>query len=1052
MERNMKPRNKTRLAAWLLMAAILTADVSGTGSLAYAMQPQETEAAVQPEQATEQLPEGSRDTEDEFVDEQESEQTQQPETEVDDISIQPEEETSSKKEQDDTHNSDNIKKERQSEAADSRVQQDDMSAESEEKEDAINQDMLRNQAPITENLAEPTAQEAFAELLKDYDMYGVLTDSTEIPVYQEPFTASPVIQKLPSGYQVKFQGVVIGDNGVWFQLAFAVNDVEYTGFVQSNFVVSEDTRLTDWSNQYLNGTGERGAASNGVNVQATDLSAFPSSYRTFIKQMMQAHPSWSFVPMNTGLDWADVVENEMVTARNLVDVSHPEDWKSRAPGDYDPVSGKYTVYDGETWVQASEPIVKYYLDPRNFLNETSVFQFEQLTYNSAYHNEAGVERILSGTFMSKKKLEDGSGGGITYAKAFMKIGKQLKVSPYFLASRIRQEQGVSGSSPLISGTYPGFEGYYNYFNISASGLGEQVIINGLTEAKKEGWTTRYAALYGGAKKTSQRYISQGQDTFYLQKFDVDGSYNGLYWHQYMQNLLAADNEGKNVKNSYTAMGVLDNSFVFKVPVYNNMPASLCPMPGNPLGKPTLKVSKNGYTSAKLSWSQVGGAEAYQIYRKEGSNGSYVRIKTVKGEASTSYEDKNVAPAKTYYYKIRAYVKLNSGTKYSSFASEKKASFAISATDWIKFSTKTYTSVKLEWKQVSVSGYQIYRKMDSGKYTRIKTLKGKTSLTYTDQTVLPGHTYAYKIRGYKTISGKNYFSSFTSVKTAEIKMKAPQFSSASVSGVNKAKLTWKRDSKATGYYIYRSTTEKGGYKKVKTINSNKTLNWTDSSISPGTSYYYKIRSYVKSENGKGNSGYSKILMVNTSIDKPLVSSVSSSATGIKLKWKKSENATGYQIYRSSSYSGKYTSVKKVTKNTSVTFTDKNVTFGKTYYYKVRAYKTIGTSTKYSSWSAIVCGRPELEETRFTGISGISSTKATLKWSKVSDVQGYKLYRKTGKSGKYSLMKSISSAATTKYTDKSLKKNTTYYYKIRTWKKVDGKVRYSAYSKEWCVQTQ
>lgn len=1050
MERTMRPGNKTRLAVWLLTAAILAADVFGNGVLVYAMQPQETEAAMQPEQDTEQLTEDNKDAEDKLVDEQEPEQ---PEAGEDgNSSKQPEEEAGSTKEQDGTKISDQDVREKQVEAADSRIEQDEMITEPESREDAFEQDMLSSQASNAENPAEPTAQEAFAALLQDYDMYGVLTNSADIPVYQEPFTASPVVQTLPSGYQVKIQGVFLGTDSVWFQVAFAVNDVEYIGFVQSDFLISEDTRLTDWSNQYLNGNGERASERNGVNIQATDLSAFPSSYRTFIKQMIQAHPNWNFVPMNTGLDWADVVKNEMVTERNLVDISHPDDWKSRAPGDYDPVSGKYTVYDGETWVQASEPIVKYYLDPRNFLNENSVFQFELLTYNSAYHSEAGVEKILSGTFMSNKKLEDGSGGGITYAKAFMKIGKSLKVSPYFLASRIRQEQGVNGNSALISGTYPGFEGYYNYFNISATGLGEQVIINGLTEAKKEGWTTRYAALYGGARKTTESHITKGQDTFYLQKFDVDGSYNGLYWHQYMQNLLAADNEGRNVKNSYAAMGALANSFVFKVPVYNNMPASLCPMPGNPLGKPTLKVAKNGYTSAKLSWSQVGGAEAYQIYRKEGANGSYVRIKTVKGETVTSYEDKNVAPAKTYYYKVRAYVKLNSGTKYSSFASEKTANFTIPKTDWTKFSMKSYTSVSLAWKQASVTGYQIYRKTDSGKYTRIKTLKGKTSLTFTDKSVLPGHTYSYKVRGYKTISGKNYFSSYASVKTAAIKMKAPQFSSASVSGVNKAKLTWKQDSKATGYYVYRSTTEKGSYKKVKTIGSNKTLNWTDSSISPGTSYYYKIRSYVKSGYGNGSSGYSKVLMVNTNIDKPSVSSVSASTTGIKLKWKKSDNATGYQIYRSSSYGGKYTSVKKVTKNSVVTFTDKNVTFGKTYYYKVRAYKSIGKSTKYSSWSAIVCSRPELKETRFTGISGISSSKATLKWSKVSDVQGYKLYRKTGKSGKYSEVKNISSAATTKYTDKSLKKNTTYYYKIRTWKKVDGKVRYSAYSKEWCVQTQ
>ena len=1047
----MKPGNKTKLAVWLLTAAIMAADVSGNGALAYAMQPQETEAAMQPEQDAEQLPEDDKNTAEKAVDQQQAEQAGEPETNGEDnFSKQPEEEISSSEEQNDKGINDKIERERQAESVDNRIQQDDMVADPEITEDVVESDVLSSQAPNTENSAEPTAQEAFAALLQEYDMYGVLTHNAEIPVYQEPSIASPVIQTLPSGYQIRFQGVVLEADGIWFQVAFAVNDAEYTGFIQSNFVVSEDTRLTDWSNQYLNGNGERAAGANGVNVQATDLSVFPSSYRTFIKQMLQAHPNWSFVPMNTGLDWSEVVKNEMVTARNLVDLSHPDDWKSKAPGDYDPVNG-YVIRDGKTWVQATESIVKYYLDPRNFLNETSVFQFEQLTYNSAYHNEAGVERILSGTFMSNKKLEDGSGGGITYAKAFMKIGKSLKVSPYFLASRIRQEQGVNGNSALISGTYPGFEGYYNYFNISATGLGEQVIVNGLTEAKNEGWTTRYAALYGGARKTAENYISKGQDTFYLQKFDVDGSYNGLYWHQYMQNLLAADNEGKNVKNSYAAMGVLDNSFVFKVPVYNNMPVSLCPMPGNPLGKPTLKVSKNGYTSAKLSWSQVGGAEAYQIYRKEGANGSYTRIKTVKGEAVTSYQDKNVAPGKIYY-KVRAYVKLNSGTKFSPFASEKTASFAIPKTDWTKFSMKTYTSVRLAWKQASVSGYQIYRKTDSGKYTKIKTLKGKTSLTFNDKTVLPGHTYSYKVRGYKTISGKNYYSSYTSVKAAAIKMSAPQLSSASVSGVNKAKLTWKQDSKATGYYVYRSATEKGGYKRVKTINSNKTVNWTDSSISPGTSYYYKIRSYVKSEYGKGNSGYSKVLMVNTKIDKPLVSSVSTSATGIKLKWNKSDNATGYQIYRSSSYSGKYASVKKVTKNSVVTFTDKNVTFGKTYYYKVRAYKTAGKSTKYSSWSAIVCGRPEIKETRFTGISGISSTKATLKWSKISGIQGYKLYRKTGKSGKYSEVKNISSAATTKYTDKSLKKNTAYYYKIRTWKKVDGKVRYSAYSKEWCVQTQ
>ena len=110
----------------------------------------------------------------------------------------------------------------------------------------------------------------------------------------------------------------------------------------------------------------------------------------------------------------------------------------------------------------------------------------------------------------------------------MKIGQELKVSPFFLASRVRQEQGVSGNSALISGTYAGYKGYYNYFNRQATGIGEAVIINGLKEAKSKGWNTRYKALKGGAESVSSDYIAKGRDTFYFQKFDVDGSYNGLY--------------------------------------------------------------------------------------------------------------------------------------------------------------------------------------------------------------------------------------------------------------------------------------------------------------------------------------------------------------------------------------------------------------------------------------------------------------------------------------------------------------------------------------------
>ena len=111
-------------------------------------------------------------------------------------------------------------------------------------------------------------------------------------------------------------------------------------------------------------------------------------------------------------------------------------------------------------------------------------------------------------------------------------------------------QGSAGTSPLISGNYPGYEGYYNYYNIGATGTTTtDVYVNGLKTAQNKGWDTRMKALTGGAQYISQNYILKGQDTLYLQKFDVDASYNGLYSHQYQQNITAPMTEGREDPDS-----------------------------------------------------------------------------------------------------------------------------------------------------------------------------------------------------------------------------------------------------------------------------------------------------------------------------------------------------------------------------------------------------------------------------------------------------------------------------------------------------------------------
>lgn len=787
------------------------------------------------------------------------------------------------------------------------------------------------------------AEEAFAELLNDYEMYGMLANDVVFPVYQEASLESGIVKELTSGYQVKLTGVALAETGVWFQIVFAVDDVEYTGYIQREYVVTQDARLAEWEGKYLAGGVQlfnRGSARG-----STELSAFPKSYQSAIQNLIQAHPNWTFVPMNTNLEWEEVLKNEMVDARNLVETYQPDTWKSTEPKDYNMETGEWVIKNGTNWVQASESIVKHYLDPRNFLNEESVFQFEQLTYNT-YHTESGVEKILSGTFMANKKLEDGSGDGVTYAQAFLKIGKELKVSPYFLASRVRQEQGVSGTSSLISGTYPGYKGYYNYFNMGATGIGTEVIISGLTEAKNAGWNTRYKALRGGAEKVSSRYIARGQDTFYLQKFDVDPSYDGLYWHQYMQNLLAADSEGKSVQRSYAAMGALDNGFVFKVPVYNNMPSSPCPKPEETLAKPSVTAEKNGYSSIKLSWKEVASAENYQVYRAEGADGKYSKVKTT---SSLSYEDKAVEPGKQYSYKVRALKKFSDGNRYSSYSTVKTVDLTVPATSWNTFKVKSYSSIELSWQKKSVDGYQIYRKTGSGEYSHIKTLAGSGSCSYIDGTVTPNNAYSYKIRGFVMVNGKNYYSVYTAIKNAELSMAKPQAEKASVSGGTKVKVTWKRDSKANGYYVYRAASKNGAFKKVKDITSNKTVSWSDKEITTGKTYYYKIRSYVKSSVGTKTSAYSNVVSVNTALKKPVVA-LTAAKKKVTLKWQKDANAAGYKIYRATSKNGKYKEIKKITKNGTVKWTDKTVKSGKKYYYKIRAYAVNKGKIKYSAYSA------------------------------------------------------------------------------------------------------
>jgi len=311
-------------------------------------------------------------------------------------------------------------------------------------------------------------------------------------------------------------------------------------------------------------------------TKATGISAFPMNYQIYLKQLQKLHPNWTFTALNTGINWNNAVKNEgpyVNLIRSAVPLSFVEVWKWRNS------SGNYNVIE-EGWVTASELAIGYAMDPRRYLNEMNIFQFETLNYDSSLQTQTGVEQIFYGTLMYNRNISytDTSGNkqtiNKTYSKVVMEAAAKYGVSPYHLASRIKQETGCDiQNNTSIKGTVSGYIGIYNYYNIGATG-GTDPAISGLAYARSVGWTTPEKAIHGGAQFLSEKYISVGQYTTYLQKFNVndDGAYS-LYTHQYMQNILAPSNESISVYEAYNDMGLLNIPFNFVIPVYNNMPES-----------------------------------------------------------------------------------------------------------------------------------------------------------------------------------------------------------------------------------------------------------------------------------------------------------------------------------------------------------------------------------------------------------------------------------------------------------------------------------------------
>lgn len=677
-----------------------------------------------------------------------------------------------------------------------------------------------------------------------------------------------------------------------------------------------------------------------VGSYSSELAKFPASYQTYLKELHKKHPNWIFVAVNKNLYWDDIVAAESVSSatsganRSLLPKTAAGLLLSKASTDYNASKGTYIPKDGSTWVSASRPAVAYYVDPRNFLTENYIFLFEALAYNSGYHTVEGVEKVLSGTGLSNKKGTYINTSGktvnndMTYGQMIFAAGKNMKVSPLFLAAKIRQETGGKLTYGSISGNYTynnkSYRGYYNFYNIGAYSTSTgSAVANGLyyaqggsSNSKSYGrpWTSPLLSINGGAQFLASSYISRGQNTVYFQRFNT--AVSPYYQHQYMQNLTGAAAEARSTYNSYNGMGIVDDAYVFYIPVYKNMPSQSSSVS-------IKKTVRTGKTTSSVTLRK-GPSTSYSALTTIPAGVSVTVSGAVYTDASLSVYTQEQNP---YWYKV-TYGSKSGYVSYKYVRMNSDVTIKAKATKQLSVTTSSGEKVYYETSNPAVATVS-----SSGKITGIKN--GTCDIYAVSSSGKKMDAIGITVNGTVSSGTSSGAAGQTTVSLATPQMVSLANSSSGVV------IKWKKVSGADGYYVYRKTAG-NSYKRIKTITSGATVQYTDKTMPTGKKYTYTIRAF----RGSVLSGYKKSGLTIRRLSNPKVVSAVGTKNGIRVTWKKVKSAVEYEVYRKTK-SGKYKKIKMLEGTDKVSYYDKTAKKGVTYYYTVRAcsgkYKGAYTET-------------------------------------------------------------------------------------------------------------
>ena len=319
-------------------------------------------------------------------------------------------------------------------------------------------------------------------------------------------------------------------------------------------------------------------------INGIDENKYPG-VKSLIQKLQRQHSNYNFQIYYTGIDWTEAVIMEYQghgkSPKNVF--SAKDNYKGKW---YCPICGNKKYDTG--WYCASIDAIKYMMDPRNSIDEDSVFQFKSL--ETADVSSENIQSVINSKYASYSYINNP-----TAINAIVEASSTYNFNGYSILAKIINEQGV-GNSPLIKGEgYNGqYPGVYNFFNVGAYGNSkDEVILKGLKYAQSKGWNSVRISILGGSEYYKTHFIGKGQNTLYYQRFNVVYEY-ALFSNQYQQNIMAAESSGRSLKSYYTISNTLNTiNHTFIIPLYENMPATACGRPS------TTENSKLEYTEEKV---------------------------------------------------------------------------------------------------------------------------------------------------------------------------------------------------------------------------------------------------------------------------------------------------------------------------------------------------------------------------------------------------------------------------------------------------------------------